>query len=137
MKVRLIDAEPQLAMELAKNNTAGIRAIEQRLALLAQYGGVYVSLRDMLEHERKQLSQIKAKYEEAKVDATQNLPHKFVVTDAYEAEKKAYPIRWLITLIATFSTLLLSFVIFVAFDILDESKKFIPTPLQRLGSDAT
>ncbi len=106
----------QLAMELAKNNSAGIRAIEQRLALLAEHGGSYVSLRDMLEHERKQLSQIKAKYEEAKVDATQNLPHKFVVTDAYEAERKAYPIRWLITLIAIFSTLLLSFVILIAFD---------------------
>jgi len=130
----------QLAMELAKNNTAGIRAIEQRLALLAQYGGVYVSLRDMLEHERKQLSQIKAKYEEAKVDATQNLPHKFVVTDAYEAEKKAYPIRWLITLIATFSTLLLSFVIFVAFDRFSDEelkKKFLSPlpPLSEAGSD--
>lgn len=119
----------QLAMELAKNNTAGIRAIEQRLALLAQYGGVYVSLRDMLEHERKQLSQIKAKYEEAKVDATQNLPHKFVVTNAYEAEKKAYPIRWLITLIATISTLLLSFVVLIAIDrFSDEELKKIHLP---------
>lgn len=106
----------QLAMELAKNNANGVKAIEQRLGVLAQYGGAYVSLRDMLEHERKQLSQIKAKYDEAKVDATENLPHKFVVTNAYEAEKKAYPIRWLILLIALFSTLSLSIVITIAFD---------------------
>ena len=60
----------QLAIELAKNNQAGIKALYEKLELLSQYGGAYVSLRDNLEHERKQLSQIKAKYEEAKVDAT-------------------------------------------------------------------
>ena len=106
----------QLAIELAKNNSKGIKALEERLNVLAEYGGAYVSLRDMLEHERKQLSQIKAKYEEAKVDATQNLPHKFVVTNAYEAEKKAYPIRWLITLIAIISTLALALVILIAIE---------------------
>lgn len=106
----------QLAIELAKNNKTGIKAIEERLNLLSQYGGSYVSLRDMLEHERKQLSQIKAKYDEAKVDATQNLPHKFVVTNAYEAEKKAYPIRWLIMLIAVFSTLSLGLIVIIAFE---------------------
>lgn len=97
----------QLAIELARDNRAGIKALEQKLDILAQYGGYYVSIRDMLEFERKQLSQIKAKYEEAKVDATQNLPHKFVVTSAYEAERKSYPIRWLIMLIALTSTFML------------------------------
>jgi uncharacterized protein involved in exopolysaccharide biosynthesis len=97
----------QLAIELANGNRAGIKALEEKLEILAQYGGYYVSIRDMLEFERKQLSQIKAKYEEAKVDATQNLPHKFVVTSAYEAEKKSYPIRWLIMLIALTSTFML------------------------------
>lgn len=106
----------QLAIELAKNNKAGISALEERLKVLAQYGGAYVSLRDMLEHERKQLSQIKAKFEEAKVDATQVLPHKFVVTNAYEAEKKAFPIRWLITLIAVISSMGMALIIFVAIE---------------------
>jgi uncharacterized protein involved in exopolysaccharide biosynthesis len=97
----------QLAIELARDNRAGIKALEEKLEILAQYGGYYVSIRDMLEFERKQLSQIKAKYEEAKVDATQNLPHKFVVTSAYEAERKSYPIRWLIMVIALASTFML------------------------------
>lgn len=97
----------QLAIELAKNNHAGIKALESRLDVLAKYGGQYVSIRDNLEHERKQLSQIKAKYEEAKVDATQNLPHKFVVSEAFEAERSSYPLRWLIMLIAIFSTFIL------------------------------
>ncbi len=106
----------QLAIELARGNSAGIRALESRLKVLAEYGGDYVSIRDNLEHERKQLSQIKAKYEEAKVDATQNLPHKFVVTSAYEAERKSYPIRWLIMTIALASTFVLMLLVLAVID---------------------
>ncbi len=98
----------QLAIELAKNNTTGIKALYEKLELLSTYGGTYVSLRDGLEHERKQLSQIKAKYEEAKVDATESMPHKFVVSSAFEAERKSFPIRWLIMVITVFSTMILS-----------------------------
>lgn len=127
----------QLAIELARNNTAGIKALYEKLELLSEYGGVYVSLRDILEHERKQLSQIKAKYEEAKVDATQNLPHKFVVTSAYPAERKSYPIRWLIMIITLFSTLFLSLLVVILVDYLmpgDKKKSIFPdiiTPIKK------
>lgn len=106
----------QLAIELANNNREGIRRLEERLDMLAKYGGPYVSIRDNLEHERKQLSHLKAKYEEAKVDATENLPHKFIVTSAYEAERKAYPIRWLIMLISLSSVFFLGMIIIIYLD---------------------
>lgn len=106
----------QLAIELAKGNKAGIKALEEKMKVLADYGGYYVSIRDMLEHERKQLSEMKAKFEEAKVDATQNLPHKFVVTSAFVAERKSYPVRWLIMLIAMSSTFLLAILVLIVLD---------------------
>ncbi len=102
----------QLAIEMAKGNTDGVRRLEARLEILAKYGGPYVSLRDALEHDKKQLSELKAKYEEAKVDATMDLPHKFVVSSAYKAEKKSYPIRWLIVIITTLSVCFLAVVAF-------------------------
>ena len=101
----------QLAIEMARGNTEGMRRLEQKLAVIAKYGGTYVSLRDALEHDKKQLSEIKAKYEEAKVDANENLPHKFVVSNAYKAERKSYPIRWLIVLISTLSVVFLAIVV--------------------------
>lgn len=102
----------QLAIEMARgNNDDGVRRLEKKLEVIAKYGGTYVSLRDALEHDKKQLSEIKAKYEEARVDATESLPHKFVVSNAYRAEKKAYPIRWLIVVISTISALFLAIVI--------------------------
>lgn len=113
----------QLAIEIARNNKQGVKALYEELDILSKYGGIYVSLRDMLEHERKQLSLIKARYEEAKVDATENLPHKFVVTSAFPAERKSYPIRWLIALIALFSTLFLALIIIIITEQTSEPKK--------------
>jgi len=103
----------QLAIELAKGNKAGINALEKKLNILAEFGGPYVSIRDALEHEKKQLSLIKSKYEEAKIDAEEYLPQKFIVNSAYKAEKKAYPIRWIIVLSSTLSALFLSILIII------------------------
>ncbi len=106
----------QLAIEIAKGNQRGIEALNKKLDVLAQYGGAYVSLRDQLEHEKKQLSYLKARYEEAKVDATENLPQKFVVESAFKAEKKSYPIRWAIVVISVLATLLISILIIISIE---------------------
>jgi capsular polysaccharide biosynthesis protein len=98
----------QLAIEIAKGNNRGIDALDNKLKVLAQYGGPYVSLRDALEYEKKQLSFVKAKYEEAKIDATQYIPQKFVVETAYKSERKAYPIRWIIVTLFTLGALFMA-----------------------------
>ncbi|GAB1403821.1 MAG: hypothetical protein PHX54_01470 [Lentimicrobiaceae bacterium] len=103
----------QLAIEIARGNQRGIQALNEQLQLLARYGGAYVSLRDMLEHEKKQLSYLKARYEEAQVDATETLPQKFVVESAYKAERKSYPIRWIIVLVSTLTALILGAIFIV------------------------
>jgi hypothetical protein len=70
-----------------------------------------VSLRELHEAQIKQLAIIKAKYEEAKVDAEQILTQKFIVNKATKAEKKSYPIRWLIVVISTISALIFGFIV--------------------------
>ncbi|MBM3436237.1 MAG: hypothetical protein FJY07_08505, partial [Bacteroidetes bacterium] len=89
----------QLAIELARGNRSGVKALEDKLNVLAKFGGPYVSLRDALEYEKKQLSEVKAKFDEAKIDAEEVLPQKFIVNSAYPAEKKSYPVRWIIEVI--------------------------------------
>jgi capsular polysaccharide biosynthesis protein len=101
----------QYALAIAKGNSSGMKSLEEKLKILSQYGGAYVSLREKLEHEIKQLSLIKAKYEEAKIDAEQNISAKFIVNSAYKAEKKSYPIRWLLVTISTVSSLILALLI--------------------------
>lgn len=101
----------QLAVELGKGNHQGVKNIQNYLDVLAQYGGAYYAISERLDHDRLQLSLVKTKYEEAKVDATEDVPHKFLVTSAFKAEHKDYPIRWIIvtiTILATFVLLLMA-----------------------------
>ena len=103
----------QLAIEIAKNNTRGIKALEGKLNILSKYGGPYVSLTDGLKFEREQLSLIKSRYDEARIDAYESLPQKFVVESAFKAERITYPVRWLIILSTTISALLLAVVLII------------------------
>jgi capsular polysaccharide biosynthesis protein len=96
----------QLAIEIASGNSRSINALQAKLDNLATYGGSYVSIRDALIYEKKQLSFLKARYEESKVDAYDAMPQKFVVENAYKAERKSYPIIWIIVVLSTISTLL-------------------------------
>lgn len=112
----------QLAIALSHNNASGARALEEKIKNLSEYGGAYVSLRDALEYEKKQLSQLKTKYEEAKVDAEEELPNKFIVNSAYKAEKKSYPVRWLIVVVSTLSALLLGILAIIIIENLKKNK---------------
>jgi len=70
-------------------------------------------LRMPLNIKTDQLTTLQRKYKEAKVDAEENLPQKFIVNDAYKAEKKSYPVRWLVVLVSVFSSLFLAIIIII------------------------
>lgn len=112
----------QLAIALSHNNSSGAHALDDKIKILSEYGGAYVSLRDVLVYEKKHLSELKTKYDEAKVDAEQQLPCKFIVNSAIKAEKKSYPIRWLIVMVSTLSTLLLSILTIVFIENIKKKK---------------
>lgn len=103
----------ELAIQLGKGNAQGVKRLEDKLAVLAQYGGTYVKLRDELQNRTEQLGKIKAKYDEAKVDAEQYIAQKFVVDTAFKAEKKATPVRWLIVVVSAFAAFLLSILVII------------------------
>ncbi len=63
----------------------------------------YISLSTRLVNENQRLSELKSKLVEARVNANQDLPRKFTVAKAFPAEKKSYPVRWLICVVTTVS----------------------------------
>ncbi len=73
---------------------------------MAKYGAAQVALREQVLLERERLVEVLESFEEAMVDATSTFPQKFIVNSAYPAEKKTYPVRWLIVTISTLSALL-------------------------------
>ena len=113
----------EYAQALARNDQRAVETLGKKLDVLAQYGSTQMALAYNLENIYKEVFPIiKRKFEEAKVDATETLPHKFVVNRAYPAEKKSYPIRWLIVVVTTISSFLLCAVIIIGMDNLKRIK---------------
>jgi len=115
----------QLAIEIAKNaNSNSVKALNKKMEILAKYGGPYVSLRDALEHDKKRFSEVSEKYDKARIDAEEELPQTFIVDRAFPAEKKTYPIRWVIVAVAALSTLMITMFLLVVIEgIKNESSK--------------
>jgi len=106
----------QLAITIMNGNKTAQTALQKKLDILGKYGGVYMMLKNSLEFKTEQLTLLQAKYKEARVDAQSNLPQKFIVSDAYKAERKSYPIRWLIIMVSTFSALFLAIIVSMAME---------------------
>jgi uncharacterized protein involved in exopolysaccharide biosynthesis len=81
-----------------------------------QNSAVYISLITRFRQEIGRVSEMKARYNEARLEAQQNLPYKFIVESAVPAEKKAYPNKSLIVIVSTFASLLLALVILIIID---------------------
>jgi len=88
--------------------SARMNTLQEQLNRLAEYGGASVSLNEELTLARKELAQLKEQYKRSEIDATQNISHTFIVNHAVAAEKKSYPTRWLIILIATSAAFILA-----------------------------
>ncbi|MEA3448182.1 MAG: Wzz/FepE/Etk N-terminal domain-containing protein [Bacteroidota bacterium] len=106
----------QYAKALAEGNYKGANLIKEKLDTLAKYGAAYTDIISALEFEQKKLTEIESKYKEAKIDAEQNLPYKYVVNRAVKAEKKSYPVRWLIVALSTVSAFLLAIIVLIIFE---------------------
>ncbi|PKP17128.1 MAG: hypothetical protein CVU05_16095, partial [Bacteroidetes bacterium HGW-Bacteroidetes-21] len=89
---------------LIKGNQSAANQIDKKMKVLAKYGGNYSALRNQVIYETERMGLLRGKYMEAKMDAEQDLPHKYVVSQAEIPEKKSYPIRWLIVLVSVSAT---------------------------------
>ncbi|WKZ65138.1 MAG: Wzz/FepE/Etk N-terminal domain-containing protein [Flavobacteriales bacterium] len=102
-----------LGAAIVKGDQRAVKEFEERFKVLAQYGGAYVTLQDRLFNETKRLSILRMKLEQAQADLESDLPHKFVVNRAQPADKKSYPIRWLIVAMSGISAFLLALLLIV------------------------
>jgi len=104
---------------LIEKNYDAAKKLEGKLNILAKYGGAYNSLRDRQLVLQKQLGILKVKYSEALLDSKQRLSKRYVVNKATVAEKKSYPIRWLIVVVSTLAT----FILYILFLVINDSIK--------------
>lgn len=104
------------ASALLQDNKDAASILDDKLKVISRYGGTYVTLSRLLEFQLESLTALKVKYQEAQVNFHAEMPVKFILDSAYPAEKKSYPIRWLIVVISTISVFILSFFLFLLAD---------------------
>ena len=75
---------------------------------ISQYGNIYNKLDALLESAYEREEVLKKRYDLMYLDATSQLPSKFVVDYAAVSDKKAYPVRWLIVVMSVAATFLIS-----------------------------
>lgn len=102
-----------LGAAIVKGDERAIRLFDEKFKVLAQYGGAYLTLQGQLDNELWRLNQLRTKLTQARADMESELPHKFIVNKALPADKKAYPVRWLITAISTASAFLLALLLLI------------------------
>jgi len=101
------------AEAINKGNTAALRSIDEKLNILSKYGPTQAWLASELEYELEQLVKLRDKYKQVKADVESMIPTKFIIERAFVPEKKAFPKRSVITLIAFISAFLFSSIVLI------------------------
>jgi len=106
----------QYGAALVEGNMNAARILNDRLDTISKYGGKYLSLVQQMEYEREKLSDLRAVYAEARVNAETSIDQTFIVNDAYASEKATYPLRWLIVLASVLATFLFTMILLILID---------------------
>jgi len=93
----------QYATALAEGKPSRAESIRQKMEELAPFANVYNKLTTKLESAYDQEAVLKKRYDLNKLDATSQMPAAFIVDRATAADKKARPVRWLITVMGAMS----------------------------------
>ncbi len=98
----------------ARGGDAGF--IKKQQDALAMYGAEAHGLKSQLEYEGESLTELSKKLERAKVDVDAVLSNVFIISHATPADKKAYPVRWLIVLVSTMGAFVLACVVLLVIE---------------------
>ena len=89
----------------------GDSEVNTMLKNLQEKGGEFVALNEHIWRVRGTYNDLKVQYENALRDVEKNLTYCNIVTSPFVADKKSYPVRWLIVAVSTISALLFSLIV--------------------------
>lgn len=93
----------QFGTALAEGHPDRAKSIKNEMDFLSKYGTAYTKLKASLEESYTKLGVLKKRYDLMKIDVESNIPAMRIVDTASAADKKSYPVRWLIVALSTVS----------------------------------
>lgn len=120
----LRDSLNLLSEQVSQNLNTGGDPGNNFIKAISENGALYISMMNLVRYETALVTDLSLKYKEARLEAEQNLPYKFVVEEAYPSEKKAYPKKSLIVIVSTFASLLFALIVLIVIDNIRERVAF-------------
>ncbi len=114
--IAMQDSLYSISYDLAKSISPRGDAADKMIGAFAEYGVSYMYMLHQMRYEVGMANNMRIRFQEAKMEAQQNLPYKFVVEQAIPPEKKAYPNKSLIVVVSTFASLLFALIILIVID---------------------
>jgi uncharacterized protein involved in exopolysaccharide biosynthesis len=114
--VTLRDSLNLLSSQLSDKINTSDDPSNNLIKAIAENGALYISMMNLVRSESQIVAGLSLRYKEARLEAEQDLPYKFVVEKAFPPEKKAYPNKSLIVIVSTFAALLLALIVLIVID---------------------
>ena len=112
----ILSAEQSRKIQTKKSEDPAI----QILKAISENGALYITMLYLVRNEAQIVADLSLRYKEARLESEKNLPYKFIVEKAYPPEKKAYPKKSLIVIVATFASLLFALIVLIIIDSIKE-----------------
>jgi capsular polysaccharide biosynthesis protein len=101
----------QYGTAIATGHPDRAQLIKDQMDFLSKYGTMYNKLFMRLEESYEKVGILKKRFDLMKIDVESNIPCMRIVDMASVADKKTYPIRWLIVAMTTASTFVFSIIL--------------------------
>jgi uncharacterized protein involved in exopolysaccharide biosynthesis len=112
----LRDSMSLISAQVSNDMNTGGNPSGNLVQAISKNGAHFISMMNLVRYETALVTDLNLKYKEARLEAEQNLSHKFVVEEAYPSEKKAYPKKSLIVIVSTFASLLFALIVLIIND---------------------
>ncbi len=99
---------------LIENRPSAVAEFKAVIDVNHKYGSIHKSFVEKLENETKRLTELKSVFQQAKANYEARLSYQFVSEEAFPADKKAYPVRWLIVVMSCMSAFIFSVFLLIA-----------------------
>lgn len=106
----------QYATAIIQGQPTRAETIRQQMDMLSQHATSFNKLSNLIEAAYEREAILKKRYDLMSIDATSQMPSTFVVDRAAEADRKAYPVRWLIVAVSVIAAFVFSVISILILD---------------------
>lgn len=106
----------EYASAVLQGKTRQAEQLDNEMKEISRYGAAFQNLARLIEGAHDQLAIVKSRLDLMRADVNTYLPATYVVNNATESDKKAYPIRWLIVAMSVIGTFIFTVVLLLLID---------------------